>query len=157
MGDRVTLPRNTTHQDTLDVGSRAPQSTRRFYFAAAVAAGDLCVLDLATLVDTESKTVGLGAAAKTSPTGTSDHPTVVGVAPKAIGAGSWADIVSYGVVKAKAHTDVAAGGSVCGYTTTAGMVRDCVEGTDGNRIGFALEDDGAVTAGYARIFVQLGG
>jgi hypothetical protein len=157
MGDRSTLPRNISQQVTLDVGSLAPQRTSRFYFAAAAAAGDLCVLDLATTVDSDGKTIGLGSAAKTSPAGTDDAPMVVGVTPTAILAEGWADIVNYGVVRVKGNANLDAGDPVCGDTAVAGQVREYVEGTDGNRVGFALEADGAITAGFARIFVQLGG
>lgn len=147
-------PRNVTHEKAgvAAVGVECLGFIKRnlFYFAAAAAAGDLVVGDAATT------TYGLGAAAKTAPAGTDDHPTVLGVLEKAVAAGAWGEVVTYGPVNVKANANLDAGDPVCGDTAAAGTVREYVEGTDGNRVGFALEADGAVTAGYARIFVQLG-
>lgn len=148
-------PRNTTMEaavvTTSDPSASGLINRKVFYFAAACTANSLCTLDLSTT------TYGLGTAAKIAPSGTDDPPDVVGVTEVAVAAGTFGEVVTYGPVKCKAHTDLDAGDPVCGYTTTAGMVREFVEGTDGNRVGFCLEDDGAITAGYARIFVQLGG
>lgn len=140
-------PRKLTDA-TADQGGRI-QHKQSFYFAVAAAAGDLCVIDEAIT------TYGLGSAAKISPA-TADLPTILGVAEDAIAAGTWGELVTYGVVTVKGAADLDALDPVCS-AATAGTVREFVEGTDGNRVGFALEADGAVTAGYARIFVQLGG
>lgn len=135
-------------------GQGTIQHKQLFYFAAAAALGDIVVMDRSTT------TYGLGSAAKTSPA-TADFPEVLGAIDYddpdgAVVAGTWRNVVTFGVAKVKAASDIDAGDPVC-TTGTAGTCRELVEGTDGNRIGFALEDDGAVTAGYARIFVQLGG
>lgn len=146
-------PRNVTLEKAgvADVGVECLGITERkvFHFAAAGAAGDLVVSDPATT------TYGLGASAKTAPAGTDDHPTVLGVLEKAVAAGDRGEVVTYGPVNVKANANLDAGDPVCGDTAAAGTVREYVEGTDGNKVGFALEADGAVTAGYARIFVQL--
>lgn len=140
--------------DNTTRGQATIQHKQVFYFAAAAALGDIVVMDRSTT------TYGLGSAAKTSPT-TADFPEVLGAIDYddpngAVAAGTWREVVTYGVAKVKEAADIDAGDPVC-TTNVAGTVRELVEGTDGNRIGFALEDDGAVTAGYGRIFIQLGG
>ena len=129
---------------------------KSFYFAAACAANSLVMVDYA------NTTYGLGAAALKS-LATADSGAVLGVTEHAIVAGTWAEIVVYGPVYCLAHTDVAEGSPVMSHST-AGMVADYVEGTNGNRVGFGLEADAPYTnpelgtsINAARIFVQLGG
>lgn len=155
----INTPRNTTIEAAgkSSVGTdllQTPETNglierKSFYFAAAAAKAELCVLDLATT------TYGLGTAAKKSPNGTDDHPLACGFTEEAVVAGTWADLVIYGPVNSKANANLDAGDPVCGDTAADGTVREFVEGTDGNKVGVALEADGAVTAGYARIFAML--
>lgn len=135
--------------DDTTIGQGPPQVRTMFYFAAAASPGDIVVIDRA------STTYGLGSAAKTSPA-TADLLEVVGAIDyddPPVSAGTWAEVVTYGVVKVKLASDIDAGDPVC-TAATAGTGREMVEGVDYHKIGFALEADGAVTSGYGRIFIK---
>lgn len=148
------LPRKVS---STQIGQGPQAHEQLFYFAAACGQYECVVLDRS------STTYGLGSAAKESPAGTDDNPEVLGLVQKAVAAGTWAPVLTYGVGYVKMNANMDAGDPVCADTAAAGQVREYVEGTDGNRVGFALEAEGTVTLDNGstitggRIFVQLGG
>lgn len=143
----------TRKLDSTVRGQQTIQHKQVFYFAAAAALGDIVTIDVASTAN------GLGSAAKTS-VNTADLATFVGAIDYddpngAVVAGTWREVVTYGVAKVKEAADIDAGDPIC-TTNVAGTVRQALN-SDVNVFGFALEDDGAVTAGYGRVFIQRGG
>ena len=124
----------------------APRNEATFYFAAAVADGDVVMLDLA------DSTYGLGGSAKKT-TATDNLALVVGIADEAVAAGSYGRVVTYGV-KLGVPTHAAALAAGIGIVTggTAGTIKALVA-HEQNKIGYSLT--ARTGTNIIDVFVQL--
>ena len=126
-----------------------PRNVETFYFAAAVADGDVVVSDTDT---TTGVVFGLGAGGIKAGT-TVNLPTVIGIADAAITAGTWGPVVTYGVKKGVLTTAAAiAAGDAVVTSATAGKIQKSVA-HEQNKIGYALL--ARTGTNIINVFVQL--